>query len=168
MWRRKHRAKEGSSRPVPIAQLKLVAAELDRELSNVSARQANAVTRASIVLAAAGVTAFSVVSTFLGLALVPASFSLISAFLCLAAIRYWRSKAIQLKRAHVAPYLDASPYDLLWRQVIDKFIELDAARSDLKKKSKYLRAATAMLVLAWLSAVAVRFLVEPLLTGVGY
>lgn len=151
-----------------MAQLELVAAELDRELESVAGRQANAVTRASIVLAAAGVTAFSVTSSSLGWSLVPAVLSLMSACLSLAAIRYWKSNAVQLKREHVKAYLAASPYHALWRLVADKFKELDAAKSDLERKAKYLRYAVLALVLAWVSAVVVRFVVEPVLSGVGY
>lgn len=151
-----------------MEQLLLVSAELDRELANLSTRQANAVTRTSIVLAAAGVSAFSIVGSSLGWSLVPATFSIISAFLCLAAIRYWDSRAVQSKRAHVAAYLASTPYVLLWRQVIDKFDELDAARDDLKKKSNYLAGAVSMLILAWVSGVAYRFVIEPIITGNGY
>lgn len=162
-WRRKH-----AESAVPIAQLALVAAELDREIESVATRQANAVTRASIVLAAAGVTAFSVDSSNLGWSLVPAVLSLASAFLSLAGIRYWKSSAVQLKRGHVKAYLDASPYDAQWRLVSDKFDELDAAKVDLERKAKYLRYAVLALVLAWVSAVLVRFVVEPVLSGAGY
>ncbi|WP_344368627.1 hypothetical protein [Agromyces tropicus] len=145
-----------------------MAAELDRELESVAGRQANAVTRASIVLAAAGVTAFSVASSSLGWSLIPAFLSLVSAFLSLAGIRYWKSRAVQLKRAHVKAYLEASPYDAQWRLVADKFDELGAARADLERKTNYLEGAVGMLVLAWTSAVVVRFVVEPVLTGAGY
>lgn len=154
--------------PDPLPQLQLVAAEVDRELDSLSGRQANAVTRASIVLAAAGVTAFSSITGNLTWALAPALLSLVSAILSLAAVRYWKSKAVQLMRPQVASYLKASPYDATWRMVADKFDELYAARDDLDRKRKFLRAATAALVLAWMSAVAIRFVVEPVLTGSGY
>jgi hypothetical protein len=143
----------------------LISAELDRELASVSARQANALTRASIVFAAAGVSAFALVSPLLGWSLVSTFLSVLSAFLCLAAIRYWSSRGVNMKRGQVGDYLKASPYDLLWRQVSDKFDELYAARSDLEKKANYIDGAVGMLVLAWLSAVAVRFLIEPILSG---
>ncbi len=151
-----------------MSQLALVSAELDRQLANVSARQANAVTRTSIVLAAAGVTAFAVVGSSLGWSFVSTFFSLVSSFLCLRAIRYWKSNAAQLKRTHVAPLLKASPYDVLWRQVSDKFDELDAARSDLERKSNLFTGAVSMLVLAWVSAVAVIFVIDPILSGTTY
>jgi hypothetical protein len=160
--------KRTNPEPEPIAQLELISAELDRELSNISTRQANAVTRASIVLAAAGVTAFTVVSTSLGWSLVPAFFSLLSAFLCFEAIRYWKSKAVQIKRAQVSAFLTSTHYVLLWRQVIDKFEELDAARTDLDRKSNYLSGAVGMLILAWVSAAAIRFIIDPILSGSGY
>ena len=152
----------------PVAQLSLVMAELDRELDSVAGRQANAVTRASITLAAAGITAFSIVSSSLGWSLVPAFFSLVSAFLSLAAIRYWKSQAMQLKRADVRSFLNAPIYAAQWRMVSDKFDELDAARTDLDRKTNYLEGAVSMLVLAWMSALVVRFIVEPVLTGTGY
>lgn len=120
------------------------------------------------MLAAAGVTAFSATSVNLAWALAPALLSLLSAILSLAAVRYWKSKAVQLKRPQVASYLKASPYDATWRMVADKFDELYAARADLDRKRKFLRAATAALVLAWMSAVAIRFVIEPVLTGSGY
>lgn len=169
MWPWRRRPEPSGTPSEPLAQLELISAELDRELSNVSSRQANAVTRASIVLAAAGVTAFSIVSeSSLGWSTVPAFFSLLSAFLCFEAIRYWKSKAVQMRRAHVAPYLKATSYALLRRQVRDKFDELDAARADLERKSNFLSGAVGMLVIAWVSAAAIRFIIDPILTGTGY
>ena len=152
-----------------MVQLQLISAELDRELSSLAGRQANAVTRASIVLAASGVTAFSVISTTsLGWSTVPAFFSLLSAFLCFEAIRYWKSRAVIMQRSFVAPYLRVAAYQLLRRQVRDKFEELDAARYDLDRKSNFLSGAVGMLVLAWVSAAGVRFIIDPILTGNGY
>lgn len=157
-----------AKRKKPMEQLTLVSMELDRQLSNVSVRQANALTRASIVLAAAGVTAFSFVASLLGWSLVPTVFSLLSALLSIKAIGYWKSNVVQMRRSHVGPHLEATPYDLLWRQVIDKFDELDAARADLDKKMNYLAGALGMLVFSWTSAVVVRFVVEPILNVTSY
>ena len=151
-----------------MEQLALISSELDRQLSNISTRQANALTRASIVLAAAGVTAFAFTTSLLGWSSVPTAFSLLSAFLSIKAIGYWKSSAVQSRRSHVAAYLKVSAYDLLWRQVIDKFDELDAAKADLDKKMNYLAGALGMLALSWTSAVAIRFIVEPILNITTY
>lgn len=152
----------------PVQQLALVSSELDRQLESVSTRQANALTRASIVLAAAGVTAFTAAGPLLGWNSVPTLFSLLSALLSIRAIGYWKSSAVQLRRSHVKPLLEATPYDVIWRQVIDKFTELDATRADLDRKTNYLAGALSMLVLAWASAVAVRFVIEPLINVTSY
>jgi hypothetical protein len=157
-----------AKRADPLDQLALVSSELDRQLDNVSTRQANALTRSSIVLAAAGVTAFTTTGPLLGWNTVPTLFSLLSALLSIRAIAYWRSSAVQTRRKHVAALLGATPYDLMWRQVIDKFVELDAARDDLDRKTNYLAGALAMLIIAWVSAVSVKFLIEPLLGVTSY
>jgi len=170
-WKReaKRGAAEGrSAEDKPLAQLRLISEELDRQLSNISVRQANAVTRSSIVLAAAGVTAFSNVSQSLGWSLVPVAFSVMSAGLSLASIHYWTSSATQFRRSFVKPYLGASEYGLLWRQVMDKFEELDAVTADLDRKTNRVQGAVAMLIAAWFTAVIIRFVVDPVLTGQGY
>lgn len=152
----------------PLDQLRLVSAELDRELADLAVRQANAITRSSIILAAAGVTGFTSAGGQLILSAAPAFLSLASAVLAFAAIRYWPSRAIKMKRSHVKSYLDTTAYLLLWRQLADKFDELDMARRDLKRKTRFLTFATVALLLAWVSYAATRFFIEPAISGVGY
>ncbi len=161
-------APETASETQPLAQLRLVAAELDRQLASQSARQANALTRISVVLAAAAVTAFTQVSDLLGWSLVPALFSLTSAFLCFAGMRYWKSFAMAYTPELLDPYLGASEYRLLDRQVKDKFYELAASKKDLQRKSNLMQGAMAMLLAAWVSAFLIKFLIDPILTGTPY
>lgn len=156
------------SHALPLEQLRLSSEEIDRELASVSARQSNAVTRASIVLAAAGISAFADVGTSLGWNLVPATFSAVSALLCLLAIRYWTSEASQIRTDDVKRFLKKTEYEVMWRLVADKYAELQAARADLERKADLVEGAVGMLILAWMSALVVKFIVEPVLTGTGY
>jgi len=151
-----------------IALLQLISSEIDREIENTSNRQANAVTRASIILAAAGITAFSTTHSSLWLSIVPVFLSFTSALLSLAGIRYWKSKSVQLTQGRIAKYIKSDIKSVQWRLMDDKFRELQAARNDLDKKTKFLRWAVASLVLAWIVSGVVRFIVQPYLTGVGY
>lgn len=171
MWfsrRQASSAPETPSETQPLAQLRLIAAELDRQLASHSARQANALTRISVVFAAAAVTAFAQFTDLLGWSLVPALFSLTSVLLCIAGMRYWKSFAMTYTPALLDPYLKASEYRLLDRQVKDKFHELGAAKNDLERKSKLMRGAMWMLTAAWVSAFLIRFVIDPILSGTPY
>jgi len=154
--------------PLPIAQLEMVLAEVDRELQDLAGRQASAISRASVVLAAAGVTAFAPITADLGWALAVSFFSVVSAGFAVASIRYWPSKAARLARHDVAAYLRADPYHVQWRLTKDKFTELYAARRDLDRKANLVEGAVVMLLLAWTTALTARFIIEPLTSGGGY
>ncbi|MCS3442205.1 hypothetical protein [Microbacterium phyllosphaerae] len=156
MWRRK--TTQPTTGNQSIEHISMISAEIDRELADVAARQANAVTRASIVLAAAGVSLFATVTSDLGVSAIPTLLSLLSACLSLAAVRYWKSDAEKIDLAQIKALLKATPVDAHWRLIDDKYTELQAARSDLSKKAGYLRWATVALLTAWVSAVAIRFL----------
>jgi hypothetical protein len=171
MWFRRRQANSASETPSetePLGQLRLISAELDRQLANHSTRQANALTRISVVFAAAAVTAFAQFTDLLGWSLVPAFFSLTSAFLCIAGMGYWKSFAMNYTPELLVPYLSASEYRLLDRQVKDKFHELAAARKDLDRKTNLLQGAISMLAAAWVSAALIRFVIDPILTGTPY
>lgn len=145
-------------------QLVVISAELDRQLANVSSRQANAVTRASIVLAASGVTVFVAPTLTFGWGLVPALFSLISAGLALGAIRLWRSQAARLDRNLVASWLHFTPAHLQWRVLLDKLDELAATQDDLNRKNEYFTASTHFLVASWVLSLTVALLISPLIS----
>lgn len=147
--------------------LSLISSEVDRQLADIATRQSNAITRASIILAAAGVSVFAAIDPQreLWMSAVPTGLSLIAALVSLAGLRYWKSSGTESTVARVQVLMAASVVDAQWSLLNDKHKELFAARRDIKRKSQYVRWSTVLLIAAWVSVIAIRFVLEPLILG---
>lgn len=147
--------------------LSLISSEVDRQLADVATRQSNAITRASIILAAAGVSVFAAIDPQreLWMSAVPTGLSLTAALVSLAGLRYWKSNGTESSAARVQALMAASVIDAQWSLLNDKHKELFAARRDMQRKSRYVRWSTVLLIAAWMSVIAIRFVVDPLLLG---
>lgn len=161
---------EAEAQSASLEKLALISSEVDRQLADVATRQSNAVTRASIILAAAGVSVFAAIDPGreLWMSAVPTGLSLIAALVSLAGLRYWKSNGTESSAARVQALMAASVVDAQWSLLNDKHKELFAARRDMKRKSTYIRWSTVLLIAAWMSVIAIRFVVEPQLLGADY
>lgn len=161
------RARETEALRESSEKLSLISAEVDRQLADVAVRQSNAITRASIILAAAGVSVFAAIDPQreLWMSAVPTGLSLIAALVSLAGLRYWKSNGTESTVSRVQALMAASVIDTQWSLLNDKHKELFAARRDMKRKSKYVRWSTVLLIAAWMSVIAIRFVVDPLVLG---
>ncbi|PZR03427.1 MAG: hypothetical protein DI536_36025 [Archangium gephyra] len=131
------------------ATLALISGELDRELADNAQRQSNALTRASIILAAAGAT--SAIASGSG-ALAAAVLAGAATVACLVAMFLWNSKAVILNGDRVGDWIVQKPAVLSERIILDKLKELDRARRDLDLKNRAVAAGIGFSVLAWIVA----------------
>jgi hypothetical protein len=129
--------------------LALVNGELDRELSDNAQRQSNALTRASIILAAAGAT--SALASGTG-ALVAAVLAGTATVACIVAMFLWNSKAVMLDKDRVGDWIIQEPSALSERIILDKLKELDQGRRDLDLKNRAVAAGIGLSVFAWIVA----------------
>ncbi|WP_314094767.1 hypothetical protein [Microbacterium foliorum] len=161
---------EAAAERAESEKLSLVSAEVDRHLADVATRQSNAITRASIILAAAGVSVFATVDPRqdLWMTALPTGLSFAAALVSLAGLRYWKSDAAQSSLARVQALMAATVVNAQWSLLNDKHKELFAARRDLKWKSRFVRWSTVLLVAAWMSVIAIKFGVDLLLLGSDY
>lgn len=84
MWFRRASEKPENA-DTTVTKLALVSAEIDRQLNDVADRHSNAITRASIILAAAGATAFATVdSDNLLMSAIPSGLSFLAALISFA------------------------------------------------------------------------------------
>ena len=134
----------------------MISAEVDRELGDNAQRQANAISRASIVAATSGVFGFLQIqpgvpgeSTVIGALSAGATISAI------VAILLWNSRAVVMTDPVIASWLGLSTSALRERILMDKMIELGKARDDLSRKNEALKVALAFLSIAILIAVVV-------------
>ncbi|GGR27438.1 hypothetical protein ACFOE1_06300 [Agromyces mediolanus] len=134
----------------------LLLEELRRQLSDVASRQANAITRASIILAAAvAITAIEFTSAPNVWMVGPVLLAVASAIPGFAAIWLWKSQANVITVQHIREFR-TFPADAVRTSFInDLQVELDAARRDLRRKNKAVQVALLLLVTAWLSAVVI-------------
>lgn len=131
------------------ATLALINGELDRELGDNAQRQSNALTRASIILAAAGAT--SALASGSG-AIVSAVLAGTATVVCLVAIFLWNSKAVILNEDRVGDWIEQKPSELSERIILDKLKELERGRRDLDLKNRAVAAGIGLSVLAWIVA----------------
>jgi hypothetical protein len=153
MRRRNRRAAEVAPRPRPHAQLKLIHAEVDRELSDNISRQSNALTRASFLLAVSGV--LTIVTSDAPATpwhyLVIASGALASAF-GLKAVWLWKSKAAVMNALRRDDLLRFDEYSLEYGLVRDKLDQLAVARKDLDSKNRAVLIGFIFLIASWLAS----------------
>lgn len=129
--------------------LALINSELDRELGDNAQRQSNALTRASIILAAAGATSALASG---GGALFAAVLAGAATVVCLVAMFLWNSKAVILNEDRVGDWIVQRPSELSERIILDKLKELERGRRDLDLKNRAVAAGIGLSVLAWIVA----------------
>lgn len=132
--------------------LEIIAAEISREISETNQKQANSITRASIVLAAAGISLFVPFTMrpapFISLSILLAA---LSASFALVAISYWKSRGTIYTKELVQAYSSATPEQVLEKLVSDLLTELNASVRDLGRKTKWARVSLWLLSASWLS-----------------
>lgn len=138
----------------PVAELRsleLLAGELEREIADVNQRQANALTRASIILAAAGLTLFLPFGSNLQLLqLVSMLLAAGSAGTAIFSIAYWQSRGMKFTKDAVDKYQTAKPEVIAKQLIQDRLVELESVSKDLTKKSKLVVVSLWLLGGSWL------------------
>lgn len=134
----------------------MISAEVDRELGDNAQRQANALSRASVVAAASGVFGFLQFQPgATDESLVIGGLSAAATISAIVAILLWNSKAVVITNQIIGDWLTLSTGELRDRILIDKMIELERAREDLSRKNDALKAALVFLSIAIVIAVVV-------------
>lgn len=131
----------------------LLLGEIEREQADNAARQANAITRVSIVIAANAVVVLPVFSGALNLStmtglqwLIPLAPALASSVVGFAAIRLWQSEAMGVTESLANAWRSGTPAQVRGRLIDDRLHELEKARSDLRRKNTLYNWAAVLLV----------------------
>lgn len=141
---------ESPSSTSELTTLQLIADELGREITEVNQRQANAITRAAIVLAAAGVTLFIPIGDGLGvLELLMNICAAISSIAAIVTISYWKSNVVELNPQLIAQYSSSNPSVLFERIINDRMTELSASINDMNKKALWATISISFLAASW-------------------
>lgn len=125
----------------------IVLGDLSRQLDDNSQRQANMITRVSIAIAANGVALVPLFADGVAslrswpgcLWLIPLLPAVLSIAFGFKAIDLWKSKASESTPKEVDAFRSAELKHVLDRLILDRLEVLEAARSDLKTKSKWHR-----------------------------
>jgi hypothetical protein len=140
----------------------LILNELEREKADNSARQANVITRISIVIATNAIVLLPVFSGGLNLSemtglqwLLPLVPAVASAVVGFASIHLWKSESFVLTSALASIWRVGTPRQVRDRIIDDRLEELDRARADLQRKSKLYNWAAALLLLTLTTEVGV-------------
>lgn len=115
-------------------------------------REANALTRCAIILAASGVTAVAQVTVNGVGGVVLSAISLIAAFAGLAGVMLYKSRAVVLTNERVAAWLARAPDDVADRLLADKMAELERARRDLQTTNRWVMIGLAILAASWVGS----------------
>lgn len=133
-----------------LARIRFASAEIARQISDVHARQANALTRAAIFLALSGLTATTRLDTVTAWpAVVSIILALISTGFAVSALWLWRSSATVWDSEYVLGLGLRPQLGIERRHMNDLMIELTAARTDLKRKNGRVRLALLFVILSW-------------------
>lgn len=145
----------------------LIEQEVTRELADNLQRQVNAVSRASVILAAAGITGVVQVagsSTSIWDAIVSV-LAFVAAACAIVSIVFRTTKFVRMRYSTIDRWVEARPEALTERLVASKMRELVAARGDLAFKNYWLRAALVLMTLGW--AIVLVQAVATLISGSG-
>lgn len=140
----------------------LVLSELEREKADNAARQANAITRVSIVIAANAIVVLPIFSGGLDLSamtglqwLIPLAPAVASAAVGFASIHLWRSESFVLTAPLASVWRAGTPSQVRDRIIVDRLHELVKARADLDRKNLLYNWAAGLLLATLATEVAV-------------
>lgn len=131
----------------------LASAEIDRGLADNLGRQANAVSRSSIVVAASGVTGVvQLTSSQSWPSIIVFVLAIVTAGVGLSATSLWNSKAVKVTDTAIREWISREPTDVRQALVRDKLRELYRARADLDRKNSRISWAYGFLIVTWLAS----------------
>ncbi|WP_230674249.1 hypothetical protein [Rathayibacter sp. Leaf248] len=150
----------------PVEQLEFVHREVERQLGENLAVQANVITRATVLVAASGLLGASVSNEVANTwQLASIALALVAACCGLCSLWLWKSEGAEITASTRDSYLAASPDHVQWAIVEDLLQTLAARRADLKKKARWVSAGFLILVVSWLLSMGASILVPPSTQG---
>lgn len=139
----------------PVEQLKLIGAEVTRQLAAVASKRAGLHTRAALLVAASGVlTSVQSSSWASGWQFISVALSVAAAILGLIILRPRRGDDSNAT-LYVNERLDADPYSTEYSIVMDNIVVLKGGRKRIEDMAKKLMAGYIVLVAAWASTLMV-------------
>lgn len=145
---------------LPMEQLQILGAELNRQLSENTTHQNLLITRALVLVGAAGLSLSlwdrSDPMGWYGLAGTIAA--VLAAAFGLAALWLWRSPAPVTTPSIIAQRLAADPYSVLYATVMDLSKTVMQRVGDVRRKARFVTIGFVLMVLAWIGT-ALEFLV---------
>jgi hypothetical protein len=138
----------------------LVHREVERQLGENLAVQANVITRATVLVAASGLLGASVSNEVANIwQLASIALALVAAGCGLRSLWLWKSEGAEITVLVRDRYLKASSDHVQWAIVEDLLKTLAARRADLKKKARWVSAGFLILIVSWLLSIGASILV---------
>jgi len=135
--------------PLPSEQLVILRAELERELAENLSQQSLLVTRALVLVAAAGASLGLWASPHGTVAAIGTLLAIVAAILGVAALWLWKSPAPIYDSSTVKAYVRADTYSILYRLVADLSATVERRVSDARLKARFITAGFLVMVVSW-------------------